>query len=522
MKQPKPLLSKVKKLKKPETGNAETSVTDSVPSSTLSSIAENFRALEETFGKDRGLIQATYELFQGKARVGVAYIKALADIRLISDRIVEPLLRDRCVPRSYLQQLPDYIQSHLITVPDTHQISDLPQAIAVLLDGNTVLFIEGADKALVIGTSKAEKRAIVKPDNEVTISADMDTFVEDQDTNSNLIMKRLPTADLQFETFTMGRLSHTRVKLVWLKGIANEKTIAEVRRRLDHIDIDSLDGIGMLASLIRDRPLSVFPTYKQTQRPDLTAHYLTDGRFGILCDNSPFTLMGPVTFWDNFKTMDDYSESTLSATYLRVSRIISFNLAILLSPLYLSFVTFNHSITPPALAVNIAKGREGVPLPSVLELLILTFSITIIREASVRISGSVGFFIGTLAAVVIGQASVTAGYVSASVIIVAAISAIASFAVSTPAMVYTARLTNFFLILLSSIFGMFGLFNGIVLILWHILTLNSFGMPYLFPLVPFSVEGLKDSIIRAPYSDLTKRWRLLAPSNRTRINKKKE
>jgi spore germination protein KA len=215
--------------------------------------------------------------------------------------------------------------------------------------------------------------------------------------------------------------------------------------------------------------------------------------------------------------MDDYAERSTSASYLRFVRYAAFLFSILLSPLYLSFVTYNQTVVPQPLALAIATGRAGAPFPSVVELLIMTFAITIIREAAMRIPGAVGFFIGTLAAVVIGQASVAAGYISASIIIVVAASEISSFAISTSTLVYTSRLINYFFIILSGMFGMFGLINGIAIVFWHLASLESFGVPYLYPLVPFELSAMKDTFIRLGV--LKKRFRILAPFNRIRTGK---
>jgi spore germination protein KA len=181
-------------------------------------------------------------------------------------------------------------------------------------------------------------------------------------------------------------------------------------------------------------------------------------------------------------------------------------------------VTYNHSIVPPDLAVAIAVGRDGVPFPSVVEILLLTVTISIIQEAALRIPGIIGYFIGTISAVVIGQATVSAGYVSASVIIVISISVVSSFAISSATLLYTARLINYSLILLAGFFGMYGLINGIVITAWHMVSLHSFSLPYVYPLIPFDREAMKDTLIRAPMRSLKKRFSLLSPNNRSRTN----
>lgn len=486
----------------------------------FSTIDENFDWLKNVLGNDIGLVKGKYAILNGKAAAGVAYIEGIADKILISNQVIEPLLKGRVDLDNGFADILTQIQEKFIYVPNIKKSTQMKQIVDSLLFGDTLLFLDGVAVALIIGSRKIGKRAIEKPDNENAVSASMESFIEDMDTNCSLVIKRLPTPNLRFETFTIGELTRSKIKLVWLEGIANTKIIEEVRGRLQSIEIDAVDGTGGLAEVIGDHPLSVFPTFRLTQRPDVTAKNLSSGHFAIMCGNCPHVLIAPASFWDSFKTMDDYAEKPLVSSYLRIARYIAFLLAVLVSPLYLAFVTYDHSIVPPALALNIATGRDGVPFPSIVELLVLTFAITIIRESSLRMPGSVGFFIGTLSAVVIGQAAVTAGYVSASVIIVVAISSISLFAISSTTLVFPAKLINYFFILLAGTFGMFGLINGIVIVFWHAVSLESFGVPYLYPLVPFDLEGMKDTFIRAPVSILNKRLRILAPGNRIRMNNK--
>lgn len=485
-------------------------------------IDENFNYLNTKLGKDIGLAQGKYDILSGKAQAGIAYIESMADKIFISNQVIEPLLKEKTDSKTSPENITTLIQSKFIYAANIKATININEIVDSLLNGDTALFINGTNTALIIGTRKVEKRAIEKPTNENDVSGSLDSFIEDIDTNCGMVLKRLPIPDLRFEAFTVGKLSKSKVLVLWIEGVANIKSVNEVKERIKRINIDFVEGIGALTELIEDKPSSVFPKSRQTSRPDITTKFLTDGHFAVLCSNSPYAFIAPITFWDNFKTMDDYAQNSSISSYLRVTRIVAFILSIIISPMYLSFVTYNHSIVPPPLALNIASGREGVPFPSVVEVIVLTLGITIIREASLRIAGTIGFFIGTLSSVVIGQAAVTAGYVSASVIIVTAVSAVSSFAVATPAMLYTSRFVNYLMIILSGFFGMFGLINGVVIVLWYAISLESFGVPYLYPLVPFVKDGLKDIFIRSRLSGLKKRLRIFAPYNRTRMNNKGE
>ncbi|WP_234124090.1 spore germination protein [Clostridium hydrogenum] len=388
-----------------------------------------------------------------------------------------------------------------------------------MLKGNTVIFFEDCSDIFIVEAPKVEKRSVDKPENETTIFAAKDSFVEDIDTNISLIIKRLPIPNLKVEPFTLGKLSRTNSKVLWIKGLASNEIVGEVRRRMEDVDIDVADGTSNLAEFIQDKPINIFPTYRLTERPDLVSRALSDGRVAILCDNSPFALVVPVTFWDNFKSMDDYAQIPIAASVLRIVRILAFFLSSFISPLYLSFVTYNHTIVPPSLALNISQGREGVPFPSVIELIFMTVIIDIIREAGTRMPGMVGYFIGTLGAVIIGQSAVAAGYVSVSLIIVIAVSAIASFAIASTTLVNTSRIINYFLIMLAGSLGIFGLFSGSFVILWRMSILESFGVPYLYPVVPIEPKAWTDIFIRAPFKMLKSKLRLTTDIDRDKPKK---
>jgi spore germination protein KA len=479
----------------------------------FTTIDDNFGFLTSILGESIGLTQTKYDIFEGNAQVGISYIQNNIDMNMISSYIVKPLIKCKADFLIDANQLPVILQSKLIHVPDVTKSKEMNQIVSGLLTGYAIVFLEGISEALLVGCKKADFRAVEAPNNEVTVLASMDSFTEDLETNCSMVSRRLVTPDLHFEEYKVGKLSNTKVMLLWFDGISNQKVVEEIQRRISDIDIDNIDGIGELAELIVEKPLSIFPKYRQTQRPDLVARKLTEGYTAILCSNSPFALIAPLFFVDNFKTMDDYSENFFISSFLRLVRVLAFLLSAFLSALYVSFVTYNQSIIPSTLATNIATGRDGVPLPTIVEVLLLSLIISIIREASLRLPGSVGYFIGSLAAVVIGQSAVTAGYVSASVIIVIAVSAISSYAISTTTMVYPARLINYFMIIMAGTFGIFGLFNGIILISLHLVSIRSFGMPYMYPLIPFDKEAVKDSIIRAPLANIKKRPGILVHNN---------
>lgn len=480
--------------------------------SVFKTIDENFNFINGLLGTGIDLVEDKYDIMGGSIKAGLVFIDSISDKPMIRQHLILPLITSGAYNNSPDNTLA-FIKSRIIAATSSAIAGGMDKVIEKLLSGETIIFLEGASSALIASSRKVEKKAIETPENERTVLGSQESFTDDIKTNIGTILKRLPTPLLHAEEFSVGTLSHTKVKLLWLNGIAKQSLIDDVKSRVQKIKIDNVDGIGNLAEMIEDNPSSIFPKYKQTERPDITVGMLSEGRVAIICENSPFTLIAPFSFWDNFKTMDDYEDRSTTASYLRVVRFIAFFLSILISPLYLSFVTYNHAIVPPTLALNIASGREGVPFPSVVELLLLSLAMSVIREAGLRMPSSVGYFVSTLAAVLIGQAIVQAGYVSASLTIVVAVSTISSFATSSTTLVYTSRLLNYFLILLSGAFGMFGLINGLIIIFWRLVKMQSFGIPYLSPVLPLDMEGIKDTFIRPNLSVLKKKKNLQGPEN---------
>lgn len=469
---------------------------------------ENLCYIKNRLGNGIGLTVSTFNAFGGEIETGIVYISSLCDKELINSQAISPLLHCNLNAAMEGKNI-STLAKDLFIPSNTEILNQMGKIISELLKGNAVIFFNGYCDALVVQSKKLEKRSIDKPENETTIFAAKDALVEDLETNISMIIRRLPIPELYIENYTLGKLSRTESKIIWIKGLAKDEIVNELRCRVKDVDIDIVDGVGALAELIQDKPNHIFPTYRLTERPDLIARALSDGHIAILCNNSPFALIVPMVFWDSFKNMDDYSQLPVAASLLRIIRIIAFIISSYISALYLSFVTYNHTIVPPSLALNISLGREGVPFPSIIELIAMTIIIDIIREAGTRMPGMVGYFIGTLGAVIIGQAAVAAGYVSVSLIIVVAFSAIASFAISSTTLVNTSRIINYSLILTSGFLGIFGLFNGTFIILWRMSILESFGIPYLYPFVPVEFSGWTDLLIRAPFKALKTKLTLI-------------
>lgn len=488
-----------------------------------SSLDDNLKFIAELTGHDDDVIIGKFMIMGGQKKAGVVYISGMADEKIVNEQIISRLKnlteKNEKNIKNPSKHCFEFIKEHLLTTANVKETDRMEQVMEAMLIGNTVIFVDGIDAAVITGTRKFEKRAIEKPINESTVLGSKESFVEDINTNCMMLRRRLPSPDLRFESFTIGRVSHTKVKLAWIEGLANPKIIEEVRRRIQRIDIDYIFGSAAITELIEDNPLSVWPQYKLTERPDVLAPNLTEGRFALFCDGTPYVIMAPSLIMQHLETYDDYAERPIMGAFLRLLHIIAFCIAILLSPLYLSFVAYNHSIIPLDLAIQIASGRATVPFPSIVEIIVMTGLIDFLREAGLRSTKSVGSALGILGAVVLGQAAVAAGYVSAALVIVTAITAMANFAIPSGTFSGSTRVINYFFIILAGFLGIFGLVFGMVLLMWRLVSLRSFGISIFYPIAPGESHGIINTLIRSPIWRQRKRPSLLAPYNQERMGK---
>ncbi|MHB1421204.1 MAG: spore germination protein [Bacillota bacterium] len=511
--------------RKPKNNNENLPTSSPLPSEkqvkpVSSSLDENLALITEILGSD-DTVTGEFEIAGGQGRAGIAYIKGIVDKNVISEQILIPLINKERGPEhgsnfSRASRL-EVIRTRMLSTVNVKKTNRIEQVIEGLLSGNTVLFIDGGTDALIIGTSEFEKRQIEKPETEASVRGSSEAFVDDIGTNITMLRRRLRTPDLELESFIIGRLSRTEVRLVWIEGVANPKIVEEARRRIRRIDIDFIFGAAMIVELLEDSPMAIWPQIRLTERPDVVAANMVEGRFAVFVDGAPYVMVAPSLFWQNLQTVDDYGEAPVIGTFFRLIRHGAFYISLMATSLYVAIVTFHHSIIPPVLAIRIAAGRETVPFPSLVEAFFLSLAIDLLREAGIRLPKAIGSAVGILGAVVIGQAAVSAGFVSPALIIVVAISSISNFSIPSVSVSNAVRLANYILIILGGTMGLFGVVLGMVFLLWGIISQRSFGIPFFYPVAPGERYGLLDTFIRAPLWKLRRRPSLLSPDNQVRV-----
>ncbi len=315
----------------------------------------------------------------------------------------------------------------------------------------------------------------------------------------------------------IGRKTKSKVAVCYLEGIANPDLLTEVDKRLAKVDIDAVLDSGYLEQFIEDNHYSPFPQVQYMERPDKVAANLLEGRVAILVDGSPMALVVPTVFNQFYQTVEDYTERFLLMSALRLARLIALIFSLVFPSLYVAIISFNPELIPTEFAVAVAGGRAGVPFPAIIEVLVIEISMEVLREATIRLPQQVGGALSIVGVLVVGQAAVAAGFASPITVVIIALTTIGSFATPSYNAALALRLLRFPLIFMAGIFGLYGVMIGLIVIANHVLSLKSFGVPYMSPFVPGNFEGMKDTLFRAPLAWMRKRPQFLFPEDRTRV-----
>ncbi|MFS0654952.1 spore germination protein [Bacillus sp. 179-C3.3 HS] len=371
------------------------------------------------------------------------------------------------------------------------------------------------DKALLFPIADKKGRQISQPEIEFGIISSQEAFVELLDTNLNLIRQRLPTPDLKVVERTVGTLSQTKIAVLYIEHIANPDNIDTVVQRIEDIDYDQILDANYLAQILYDESNTIFPLFLNTERPDRVSSGLAEGKIAVLVDGSPHTLLAPTILLEYFSTMEDYNTAWITASSLRLLRIFAVVFSIFATPLYVAILTFHYELIPKDLLETIVSSRYLVPFPPIVEALFLEISIELLREAGSRLPAKVGQTLGIVGGIVIGQAAVAAGLTSNILLIIVALSALASFVTPIYKMGNTIRLLRFPFLFAAQAWGALGIALMGSFLLTHLMKLTSIGQPYLQPIYPLRLADLKGSLVRLPLRFLNKRPQNLRVQNKT-------
>jgi hypothetical protein len=447
--------------------------------------------LQALFGQSPDLVIRRLPT-SGRPRVLVAYLEGLVDAHLVTREVLRPLGRPgrRTLPPA------------LMALGDTRWRGLADR----LLLGHTLVFVAGRPAVFFAATQKPPKRSIERPDTEATIRGPQESFTEALSEQIGQLRRQLPDPALRIEIVRTGA---QRMALAYVTGVANTDVVGEVRRRLQEIEVPMAVSATMVGSLIRDHPLSIFPTVRYTEHVGFVKWHLLQGRVAVLVDGDPFALVVPAVFLDFYTTPMDYNTGWYDASFARFIRLVGLGVSLTLPALYIVFTSVNPQLIPYQFLITMQGSHTGLPFTPFTEAVAMIFIIEVIREATLRLPKPLAGALGTMGAIVVGTAIVRAGLVSNQIIVIMTLTALSFFAVPAYEIVGAGRIVNLAFMVAGEVLGLFGVVLVGVLVTAALLSMQSFGVPYLSPVAPAVVSDWRDTLVRLPYVWLASRPRRL-------------
>lgn len=415
----------------------------------------------------------------------IIFIDGLSDAISINDFIIKPLMMEKPkYSKQFNNNLSEFVDNCLLPQNSVTKVKNYKDIFSNINMGDCLLFIDTLSVAFSIDVKKYQQRSINNPENEIIIKGPQEGFVENIRTNTSLIRRIINNENLVIETISIGKISQTKCSVCYMQNIANSDLVSETKYRLNNLEIDSLLSTGQLEQLIESDEGFGIPQVLSTERPDKCAKYLYQGRIVIIINGNPYAMILPATIEDFLFSPEDTNLRPLFANFLRVIRILAATITLLFPGIYMAITSFHQELLPTELLFSILSARETVPFPIIFELLLMEISFELIREASLRVPSSIGSSIGIVGALILGDAAVNAGIVSPTLIIIVAITGIASFSIPDFSFGFHIRIFRFWFVALGVTTGFLGIGIGLYIYVSMLCSLKSFGVPFTTPISP--------------------------------------
>lgn len=439
------------------------------------------------------------ELFIGgrpHGRATAFYLDGLVDSGNVAKDVIRPLSTDdRLSDTKSTAEIIDCMIHGAVWAASMKHRDNTDDAVSDILNGFCVIVFDREKTALSFENRTPVARSIGEPSNEKTVKGARDAFVETLRINTSLVRRHLRSPQLKFVSSLVGRKSHTGVAIAYVQGIAPPEIVEQVKKRLDSMDVDGLLTAGYLEEYLSDAPRTPFPTLMHTERPDRFALNLLEGRVGIIIDGLPIAWLVPGTMAQMMKVPQDKADHFLVASGLTLLRYLALVLSVLLPAAYVAIAMYHHEMIPTKLLLSIIESKQQVPFSTAMEILGMLVAFELLQQAGLRLPKPVGETIGIVGALIVGQSAVEAKVVSPIAVIVVALAGIAGYTIPNQDLSAAFRLCRFALVFAALLAGMFGVMLGLSLLVYHLCTLESFGLPYMSPL---GTRGLLGSVFRVP------------------------
>ena len=442
-----------------------------------------------------------------KKKACLIFANELVDKNAISLQILKPIGDLKNTPtESNLEKI--------FICAENKKVSSLDDIIREVVSGNTVLLVEGILKAFSFGLKEFEKRAIMEPPTSTVIKGPREGFVESLPVNISMMRRKISSKDLKFINLKVGKYSSTLVSICYLKGIAKESLVKSLKEKLSKIDIDAVLDSSYVSKFLGEHRQSIFKQVGNTEKPDILAAKILEGRVAIFVDGSPIALTVPYLLVEDFQSPSDYYASSYSATISRVIRALSVSLSLFLPAFYVASELFHLQFIPFAFLLTIENSIKGIPLSPSYEMFFTLLIFEILNEASVRMPKYVGMVVSIVGGLVLGETAVSAGIISAPTLMIVAFSGICLYTV--PELVQTFSVLRFLLLVIAGSIGCYGLVACALIIIIYLVSFESFSTPICAPFSPLIPEDLKDSIYKGFFIE-----HQLRPKSLNNFNKKR-
>ena len=447
-------------------------------------------------------------------RIELFYIAQLTDRASLTENVVKPLiLHCSSAPKSINAQM---TVDGIIYADDCRIESDAGKIEEFILSGMVVILFSNDKQYIVVNLKKVEHRSVPTPQLSYTIRGPQDCFTENLDANLSLIRYRIKDKNMQIKHFEVGRRTKAQVAVIYIEDIANDTVVQEVQKRIERIDVDGIGESGELQGFLLNNKLQLFPQIGLIERSDMAFHSLLEGKVLVLVDGSGIALLAPKTFSEFFYSCDDRFDNKFFGLFTRILRYTAIIIALTGSSLFVALTSFHTDVLPVKYAISLSEMRSNVPFTALIGALSLEFIMELLREALLRVPKQIGSAIGIVGTIVIGQAAISAGIFSPLLLIIVATSLLASFAIPDYTLVNPFRILKLMLLLFTGVMGFFGFTIFLTFILAELVSLNSFGVPYMAPWAPFNFRDFLRTLIDGSTMD-SRRPNYLRTKDKTRM-----
>ncbi|WP_442953649.1 spore germination protein [Paenibacillus sp. USDA918EY] len=485
------------------------------------SLDQNVQTLKTIFRDCSDMVYRSIEIAPGISAF-IAYVEGIVLSLDLEGHMLEPIveaymrMKNKTPPEQIKPEDLEPLENTRVSLPQVMSATKWIDAVEGILNSSVAVFVDGIGEAHLFNIKGGMRRPVQEPETESVIRGPREGFTEMIRINTALVRFKVKTPNLKMYRMVLGTNTKTDIVVSYIEGLADPKMVNDVKNRLKDIKIDGVLESGYVEEMIEDHPYSPFPQMMYTERPDSVAAQLLEGRCAIFVDGTPLVLIAPITFFQMMQANEDYYERFFITNFIRWIRYIFLFIALFLPSLYIAVTTFHQDMLPTTLLLSIAAAREAIPFPALVEALMMEISFEALREAGIRLPKTVGQAVSILGALVIGQAAVQAGIVSAPMVIIVSMTGIASFTIPHFNLAITIRLLRFPLMLLAGVLGLFGIIIGITWILVHVTQLTSFGVPYISGVSPYHKQDQKDIFARAPWWTMGRRPSWLSRKNQER------